>query len=575
MTLKNESQKRYVKRHPRTIQAQFLKNNSDTPLTAPSDLSIRKVARTTTQYWQLRYAEAANYIPPDTLRFFETTEEGIALGVRLMYAALYTFNKKGACGLEQIAEFLSLSGLDRFSACSKTALYAMSQSMDDCILQFGQEERQRLAPTMPHRKITVAQDETFFQGEMVLVAICAISGFIFVERKAEERTQEAWDNVMREATADLNITIVQSTSDEAPGLVAHAKNGLGVHHSPDLFHVVQNVFKAFNPCFNSCRRSIESAIDQSKKEIMSTLKKMDRSKEALEIDEDDKRPEMYSVIHPLAHDLKDPLNVINESEDRLEQLDIDRKEVSEAVHRFSDAYHPVNFTDGTLNKSSDVEAALKLSIDFLGDKSKEYQLSEKLQKVLNRVSNMLPDLTSTIDWFLLRVKECFNELGLGEDWKSLFDDLVALEYLKLAHHKGRDAQQKGSIQQLINRRSEEIASSPLWGTLNTPDSKRIKEQASQTAQLFQRSSSCVEGRNGKLSLHYHGIHKLTQRRLEVMTIIHNYDTRRHDHKTPAECFFGKSHADLFEYILKRMPIPNRSRNKKSVINLDFLNDSAA
>jgi hypothetical protein len=41
-------------------------------------------------------------------------------------------------------------------------------------------------------------------------------------------------------------------------------------------------------------------------------------------------------------------------------------------------------------------------------------------------------------------------------------------------------------------------------------------------QTFQRSSSCVEGRNGQLALRHHSFHRLSPRKLQALTTIHNF-----------------------------------------------------
>jgi hypothetical protein len=51
------------------------------------------------------------------------------------------------------------------------------------------------------------------------------------------------------------------------------------------------------------------------------------------------------------------------------------------------------------------------------------------------------------------------------------------------------------------------------------------------ADLFQRSSSAVEGRNGQLSLHHHGRHRLSDRKLAALTAVHNFHIRRADGTT--------------------------------------------
>ena len=80
------------------------------------------------------------------------------------------------------------------------------------------------------------------------------------------------------------------------------------------------------------------------------------------------------------------------------------------------------------------------------------------------------------------------------------------------------------------------------------------------AELFQRSSSCVEGRNGQLALFHHGLHRLTETKLAALTVVHNFHIRRPDGTTPAERFFETEHRDLFSALLDRMPqLPRPAR----------------
>ena len=49
--------------------------------------------------------------------------------------------------------------------------------------------------------------------------------------------------------------------------------------------------------------------------------------------------------------------------------------------------------------------------------------------------------------------------------------------------------------------------------------KEVDRVARECAGLFQRSSSCVEGRNGRLSLFHHGQGKLSDKRLQSLTVV--------------------------------------------------------
>ena len=81
--------------------------------------------------------------------------------------------------------------------------------------------------------------------------------------------------------------------------------------------------------------------------------------------------------------------------------------------------------------------------------------------------------------------------------------------------------------------------------------------ARRCAGWFQRSSSCVEGRNGQLELRHHSLHRLSRRKLAVLTALHNYWMKRADGTTAAERFFGSKPEDLFEWLLERLDMPAR------------------
>ena len=88
-----------------------------------------------------------------------------------------------------------------------------------------------------------------------------------------------------------------------------------------------------------------------------------------------------------------------------------------------------------------------------------------------------------------------------------------------------------------------------------PEAKRaeIARVASEAVALFVRSSSCVEGRNGRLSLYHHGQGPLSEVRLRALTAVHNYVVKREDGTTAAERFFGKKQRDAVSWLLQRMP----------------------
>ena len=82
------------------------------------------------------------------------------------------------------------------------------------------------------------------------------------------------------------------------------------------------------------------------------------------------------------------------------------------------------------------------------------------------------------------------------------------------------------------------------------EQNRLKAEAAKLAEVFQRSSSNVEGRNGYLSLRSHQLRGLDlPRKRECFTAIHNFFLTRPDGTTAAERFFGQKPRSMFGAIL--------------------------
>jgi len=95
------------------------------------------------------------------------------------------------------------------------------------------------------------------------------------------------------------------------------------------------------------------------------------------------------------------------------------------------------------------------------------------------------------------------------------------------------------------------------------------EWAKQTARTFQRSSSQVEGRNGYLAFVHKANRGMSDQRLQVLTVVHNFDIRSWDGKTPAERLFKQGFPDLFEFVLENVTgfrEPRRFKSKPLILN---------
>ncbi len=146
--------------------------------------------------------------------------------------------------------------------------------------------------------------------------------------------------------------------------------------------------------------------------------------------------------------------------------------------------------------------------------------------------------------------------------KTMHDYLIPGFYLKQVARKEKDAERKFLISQKARQLLSVLTQQDgYFCEYSEHDVKRLEKAAEECAHIFQRSSSCVEGRNAQLSLRHHGIHKLSDRSLKAQTIVHNYYRRNRDGTTPAEGFFEAKHIDLFQWLLEKMDYPARPRKR--------------
>src|SRR5262245_44433424 len=145
---------------------------------------------------------------------------GLAFLHRLVMALHVVFVEIGACGIRLVCLFLQMTGLNRFVGASFGTQQQVNRHVEEAMGIYQREETARLAKHMPPQDITVTQDETF-TGGLSLVGLEPVSNYIILEQAAVARDHDPWNALMKQALAGLNCRVIQSTSDEAPGLLAY------------------------------------------------------------------------------------------------------------------------------------------------------------------------------------------------------------------------------------------------------------------------------------------------------------------------------------------------------------------
>ena len=487
--------------------------------------------------------------------FFESPT-GVAFLHRLVLAAHVVITLFGAGGIRLVCLFLELSGLWQFVAASYGVQQKVSVALEEAVVEFGQEEGKRLAAGMESKKITVCEDETF-HPEICLVAIEPASNYILLEKYADSRQAAEWTKSMEQATAGLPIEIVQSTSDEARGILSHAKKDFGAHHSPDVFHVEQELVKGSSFGLSSRKRKAEEAVARAMAEV-----KRHQEEQAAYHSQQPRRPGRPPGFDKRIKEAQEKEKAAKQS---LERAEGHQERARQAIRGISEIYHPYDLETGEPRSAEEVSAALEKQFSELEAVAAEASLPERSLKQIQKAKRLVVEMVATIAFVFLGIRARVETLSLASEVEqAVYDNLIPAIYLHLVSQKVGNAAQRHQLQ----GKSEALLlpllarDGPFEG-LDQEELALIEKVAIDCAQLFQRSSSCVEGRNGLLALFHHSLHRLSNRKLTALTTIHNYFVKRSDGTTAAERFFGSQPKDLFEWLLERVDMPGRPAQKRS------------
>jgi len=532
-------------------------DDRDSPWTSRSQIARElDVPNSTLQAWlQQRQARLANSDHRrEVVQFFENSA-GLAFLHQLLTAGHLIFVQGSNCGIRNFCQFLELSGLNEFVAASYGAQQAVAEEMESLLSDFGEQEDSRLATQMPAREISLAEDETF-HPQICLVAMDLVSNFILVEQYETKRDAPTWNRCLDERLASLPITVCQVVSDEAKALIAHTQVHLGVHHSPDLFHVQQETTKATSAALARQTQRAQEAWEETQQQGNLVREELAAC-----------RAQCAQSPHVQVLEQAWQRSVDNEALLQQQMSDCqDRQQRATTARRgLGEDYRPFDLHDGRPLQAEEVATRLTAHFDALDQVAHEAELSSRAQQKLAKARRMLEAMKATIEffWRLVAVRFCSWNLSQPiQQWMR--EQLIPGHYLASVACKAPTAEERDRLRQLSERilaRARDPTG--LWGTLNAQQQADMEHKAQECAELFQRSSSCVEGRNGQLSLKHHALHHLSKRKLRALTVLHNYLVRRPDGTTAAERFYSLAPRDLFAWLLARLSHPARPRASRS------------
>lgn len=463
----------------------------------------------------------------------------------------------GPCGIRLVCLFLKLTGIDQFVASSYGCQQQVSAAMEEAIVKYGDEEKARLASGMESKEITICEDENFHQAPC-LVGIEPVSNFILLEKYASDRTAEQWTACVTEATKDLKLKVIQSTSDEGKGILRHAREHLGAHHSPDLFHVQHELVKGTGVALENRKKQAQKEVEEAKKEL-------NRKQEARESYLTSK----HGAGRPPGFDkqIQSAQDQVSEAEKALEMAEHHRDAAKEAIRGIAEDYHPYALETGQETTAEEVATSLNRRFSEMESIAMAANLSENSVKRIEKAKRVVGSMVATIAFFYMVVRAKVEALGLSPvQERAMYQQLIPSIYLSCVSRKNTDRDRRKDLRQCSEKLlAPLLVPNGAFGDCTKEQKTLIADVATECAQLFQRSSSCVEGRNGYLSLRHHGLHRISDRKLAALTTVHNFFIQDNQGRTPAERFFGSRPKDLFQYLLDHVDLPGRPAKKRPTI----------
>ena len=486
-----------------------------------------EIPRTTLRDWDARKERLSEQAGGATA-FFES-EEGLDWLHRICLAAHLVLVFEPQTGIRGVCMFLELSGLSMFVGNSYGVQQKIATQIETQTILYERAQEKRLVPQMPKREVSICEDETF-HPEICLVCIEPISGFILLEEYAQQRDAETWNQVLEKRLQGFPVEVIQCVSDQARGILSHTRQGLDAHHSPDLFHIQQDNVHALYPVLNSRHMQAQKIRDGLAAEVAHW---------------ENRQAEYQRGPRPPGHPLDFEGRISQaklfhrEACDQVEAIEYAQQEAEQAIAGIREDYHPYDLDSGQVRCPEQASEQLQGHFETLARVADELELGDKGQAKLRKARRLLPNMLATLAFFFMMVKVKVEALCLPEELEQLLhQQLIPAFYLERVAGQAQIAEQRHKLQAAARGCLQELKKPEHpWHSLDEQTRQSMEQTARECANLFQRSSSCVEGHNSELALWHHHLHRIGPKRLQAITVVRNY-LGTPGETTSAARFFG-------------------------------------
>jgi hypothetical protein len=224
-----------------------------------------------------------------------------------------------------------------------------------------------------------------------------------------------------------------------------------------------------------------------------------------------------------------------------ERLTQQRDQVKQSLAAIGQAYHFVDLERGVRRNGQLIASDIRTHIETIRTIAQHEQLSQRSRDRIDKAERVVPTMQATIEFVSGYVGQQVKQLDLTQPASfAMHAKLIPSYYLDRVAHTRTVSDGEPLRERAGRLRMPLFEPGGALSHLNPETQRDLHQQAREFAEVFQRSSSNVEGRNGYLSLRNHQLRGLDlPRKRACLTTIHNFFLTRPDGTTAAERFFGQ------------------------------------
>jgi len=272
---------------------------------------------------------------------------------------------------------------------------------------------------------------------------------------------------------------------------------LGAHHSPDRFHVQHELSQAVTAPLTGTQRAAAKAVAQAEE----TLKRVHEPLANPNGEPAKRGPGRPPKATPGLEQAAQDVALAHHEHQRLTGQ---REQVTQSMRAIGHAYHCVDLERGVRRNGKLIAGDIEQHIATMRTIAQQEGLSETCLERIAQAERGVPKMQATIAFVSGYVRQQGRQLALAQTASYAMHAHLIPSYDLERVASTRTVPQGEPRRALAERlRTPLFAPGGALSHLPLAEPSQLKAEATKLADVFQRSSSHVEGRNGDLSLRNH------------------------------------------------------------------------